>query len=213
MCAADDRDVTVHALYVARIRERGIVVLCRQLDMGWQLPTFGVLSLVIATGAFAAGLFINQVGAQGDGEDIYACVGDRSGTTRIVSEGTECLRGEHLISWNVEGPTGPLGPQGPQGEQGPVGPAGSPGYRQATNFFLSDVPPGAFGQFFAACPSGTVLSGGLGTTANAPVGAVDLMESYPSSSAAWLFAFRNVGDAVIPSGTLFATVVCATVAP
>lgn len=178
--------------------------------MRWRLPIFGALSLVIATGAFAAGLFINQVGAQGDGEDIFACVGDRSGATRIVPEGTECLRGEHLVSWNVGGP------QGPQGEQGPAGPAGSPGmsgYQQATNFFLSDVPPGAFGQFFAGCPSGTVLSGGLGTTAGAPIGAVDLMESYPSSSTAWLFSFRNVGDAVIPSGTLFATVVCATVAP
>lgn len=74
----------------------------------------------------------------------FACVGEASGTMRLVSQEAACRNGEYKISWNQVGPKGdkgdpgPLGPtgpagtdgaQGPQGIQGPVGPEGPQGLK------------------------------------------------------------------------------------
>lgn len=58
---------------------------------------------------------------------IHACVGRRTGDTRIVRAGEACRPFEQLVVWNVVGPQGPAGPQGPEGQPGPQGPAGPEG--------------------------------------------------------------------------------------
>jgi hypothetical protein len=82
--------------------------------------SLGALLLAV----FAAGMATRGVFAQPDGNTIYACMGERSGTVRLVEEGESCARGEVLVSWNR---VGPAGPRGPQGDPGPAGPPGASG--------------------------------------------------------------------------------------
>jgi len=60
-------------------------------------------------------------------DTIQACVELGTGRTRIVSSTEPCQRGEHRLSWSVQGPAGSQGPPGPDGAPGPVGVPGAPG--------------------------------------------------------------------------------------
>jgi hypothetical protein len=77
---------------------------------------------------------------------INACVSNRSGAVRIVSDANQCSRTESLLTWNIMGPQGDPGPAGPQGEQGIQGPQGPTG---------QDGQPGPQGE---PGPAGPVMS-------------------------------------------------------
>jgi len=49
---------------------------------------------------------------------IYACVGNKNGAVKIVTDATECGKSEHLLTWGQQGPAGPPGPTGPAGATG-----------------------------------------------------------------------------------------------
>lgn len=101
-----------------------------KLLWSWRGPVILVSVAALLVAAFAAGLALRGVLANGNAAVIHACMGERSGSVRIVSAGTSCLRGELPIQWNVSGPAGPpgsVGAQGPVGPQGPPGPSGLPG--------------------------------------------------------------------------------------
>lgn len=120
----------------------------------WRLPLLVAGACVLLVGGVAigmlGGLLLRDAFAAPDSV-IYACKGDRSGSVRIVSEGTSCQRGESRISWNVGGPTGPQGPVGPPGSPGPQGPSGPQG---------PVGPPGAMGPQGPAGPEGPTGSAG-----------------------------------------------------
>lgn len=94
----------------------------------WRLPItlLGVFALLAA--GIGVGFGLRAAFANGNAAGVlYACQGERSGTIRIVPAGSACMRGEKLISWNVQGPAGPAGAQGPAGPAGPAGAAGQAG--------------------------------------------------------------------------------------
>lgn len=87
-----------------------------------------------ATAAVVSAMAL-QAGASTPSTTIYACVGKLTGIARIVPT-PNCLPGEFLDQWNIQGPVGPIGPVGPggpigakgaPGAQGPVGPIGPTG--------------------------------------------------------------------------------------
>jgi hypothetical protein len=78
----------------------------------WKLPVTVLAVLALLAAGIGVGLGIRDAFANNGGGVIYACKGDRSGSIRVVSNTNQCLRGETLISWNVEGPPGPAGAVG-----------------------------------------------------------------------------------------------------
>lgn len=111
---------------------------------GWVVPRVGI-AVAVVLAAVVGTVLVQRALAQPNGNVIHACMGERTGTVRIVSAGTACMRGELPISWNVAGPTGPTGVQGATGPAGPLGlpgPQGLPG------------PPGATGSAGPAGPQG-----------------------------------------------------------
>ena len=95
------------------------------------------LATLLAVGATS--LVTTSVSAQSN--QVYACVLQKDGTTRIVPAGTPCIKGEVIVTWSITdptgatgaqgaqgpaGPSGAMGPMGPAGPQGPAGPAGLP---------------------------------------------------------------------------------------
>jgi hypothetical protein len=65
---------------------------------------------------------------------FFACVNNKTGATRIVSNTTVCNSTEHKVHWNQKGPPGPQGLQGQPGSPGPQGPPGiSVGYSSVVN--------------------------------------------------------------------------------
>lgn len=115
---------------------------------GWRTPAVGVAALALLLGGIAVGLVANGTLASSGGSMLYACVGERSGTMRLVDGATACQRGETLVSWNVQGPAGP---QGPTGAQGATGPQGSKGQQGAAG---PQGPTGATGALGAIGPQG-----------------------------------------------------------
>lgn len=109
----------------------------------WRLPiTLLALFAVLAAGVgFGLGLRAAFANSSASGV-LYACQGERSGSVRIVPAGTPCLRGEKLISWNIQGPAGPVGPAGPQGPSGPAGTGGlswKGAWSAATGYVTNDA--------------------------------------------------------------------------
>jgi len=78
--------------------------------------------LGIVGAAFVVALGLAPISAQG--QQIFACVNNSDGTTRIVAQNVTCRNNETKLVWNVAGPSGPIGPVGPTGATGPQGPAG-----------------------------------------------------------------------------------------
>ncbi len=56
--------------------------------------------------------------------DVHACLGNKSGNTRIVSVDEDCRRKETATHWAI---IGPAGADGADGAAGPTGPAGADG--------------------------------------------------------------------------------------
>ncbi len=52
---------------------------------------------------------------------LHGCVSKKSGSLRIVSDPSECKKGEQAISWNQVGPQGEQGEKGERGDQGDAG--------------------------------------------------------------------------------------------
>lgn len=133
------------------------VMASRARELGWRLPLLGLVIMAVALAGFAAGIAVRGALAQPGVNTIYACMGDRSGSVRIVQQGETCLRGESLISWNVQGPAGP---QGAQGQQGQSGPQGLPGPQGPQGVPGSIGPQGAAGATGPAGPQGVMGSQG-----------------------------------------------------
>ncbi len=80
----------------------------------------GAAALLVSSALMPVGM------ARADSQ-IYACVNNASGETKLVAQNATCKSNETLVVWNVVGPPGPVGPQGPVGPVGPAGPAGPTG--------------------------------------------------------------------------------------
>ena len=61
-------------------------------------------------GAFVVALALAPISAQG--QQIFACVNNSSGTIHIVAQNALCASNEISLVWNVAGPQGPAGPAG-----------------------------------------------------------------------------------------------------
>lgn len=109
------------------------------------------------------------------------------------------------------GPSGPSGASGPSGPSGPAGPTGPPGgaatYTRATGFDCQGdatpaagditIPAGGTECFYAVCPSGTVIGGGLhvGNTSNNDV---EIQSSYPDAAlSVWSVFVTSVNGTTI----------------
>lgn len=112
--------------------------------------------------------------AQNGNEVIHACVHKQTGSTRIVSDASECIQNVEVHAWwnqvgppgeqgppGVQGPQGPEGPPGPAGSQGPPGPQGPPGvpvFYQEHGYFRLEG-PGCEIEILS-CNSGDIAIGG-----------------------------------------------------
>ena len=90
-----------------------------------------------------------------DAQQIFACVNNSDGTTRIVAQNVTCRNNERLLAWNIVGPQGPMGSAGPTGATGPQGPAGPAGAQGPTG---PQGPMGATGATGPQGPAGGVLA-------------------------------------------------------
>src|SRR5690348_1552448 len=77
--------------------------------------------------ALFAGSGLLPIGTARADSQIYACVNNASGQTKLVGQNATCNNNETLVFWNVAGMPGPTGPQGPAGPAGPIGPVGPAG--------------------------------------------------------------------------------------
>src|SRR5438270_7800995 len=78
----------------------------------------------IVAAALCVSSALTPIGMARADSQIYACVNNASGETKLVAQNATCKNNETLVVWNVVGPPGPIGPQGPAGPTGPAGPAG-----------------------------------------------------------------------------------------
>lgn len=126
---------------------------------------------------------------------VRACVRDTfPHTLRVVRPGYSCLKGESLLTWNVQGPPGPQGPVGSAGPAGPTGRAGSTWLTGAADPNTS-MPSGAAigddyldtvtGEYYQLQPNGTwaVLGNLTGPSGSSgPRGATWFNGSQPPSA-------------------------------
>jgi hypothetical protein len=106
-------------------------------------------------GAFVVALALAPISAQG--QQIFACVNNSSGTIHIVAQNAPCQSNEISLVWNVAGPQGvpgPTGPAGAIGAAGPAGPQGPMGLVGATGAQGPAGPQGAMGLTGATGPAG-----------------------------------------------------------
>ena len=102
-----------------------------------------VLALVMGLAGFAIA---------NNGDMIYACVNDKSGTVKIVDAETVCAEKSTLLSWNQ---------QGSDGLDGTDGAPGISGYEQVVQTkMLYDAQVGDFITAGVACPGGKKVLGG-----------------------------------------------------
>src|SRR4051794_34039839 len=91
-----------------------------------------IAALGLVTGVIVGGTGIAYAAIPDQDGVIHGCVGNLTGTLRIIdpSTGASCSALEKSLSFSQRGPAGPSGspgPQGPTGVQGPTGPAGPAG--------------------------------------------------------------------------------------
>jgi hypothetical protein len=128
--------------------------------------------------AFVVILALTPINA--DAQQIFACVHNSTGDTRIVAQNATCRADEHLVGWNAVGPQGPAGPVGPVGPTGAIGPVGPAG---ATGAIGPVGPAGATGAIGPVGPAGA-------TGAQGPAGGFLALSSY-----------YCVGNRTIPVGS------------
>jgi hypothetical protein len=86
---------------------------------------------------------VSLIPAPSYSESINACINNRSGAMRIVTDPAQCKKTERPLSWStVVGAPGPQGEQGPKGEQGPTGQKGDPGPKGDKGELGLQGPPG-----------------------------------------------------------------------
>ena len=73
------------------------------------MKLIGVRPLAIAAAMSVLGL---GAAACDSPPEIRACASDSDGALRVIADGAECQAGEHLVTWNQQGPPGPAGPTG-----------------------------------------------------------------------------------------------------
>ena len=123
----------------------------------------------VVAAAFFVSSALMPVGVARADSQIYACVNNASGETKMVAQNATCKNNESLVVWNVVGPQGPIGPQGPAGPAGPTGPAGPAGPIGLTGATGPVGPQGPIGLTGAIGPVGPAGPIGL-TGATGPVG-------------------------------------------
>jgi hypothetical protein len=131
----------------------------------------------LAAAALAGVMAAAASAATGDGGVINGCYrpgnDNREASLRLLLSGSQCRKGEVLLSWNAQGVPGPAGAPGKDGAAGPQGPAGpsAPAYDFATVGLGGThdfaVP---FGRLTASCSS----SASSVAFANDTSGSVDL---------------------------------------
>ena len=148
-----------------------------------------VLALVMGLAGFAIA---------NNGDMIYACINNNSGTVKIVDAETICEENSTLLSWNqqgvdgldgadgadgvdgVDGADGADGVDGVDGADGVDGTDGTDGMDGAASGAASQVVAGNASTFLstAVCPEGTfAIGGGFFMTNDSPPFA-----SYPSTA-------------------------------
>jgi hypothetical protein len=111
-----------------------------------------VLALVMGLAGFAIA---------NNGDVIYACVNNNSGTVKIVDAETVCAENSTLLSWNQQGVPGTDGTDGTDGTEGTDGAPGISGYEQVVQTeMLVDAQVGDFITAGVACPDGKKVLGG-----------------------------------------------------
>src|SRR3954452_23746562 len=104
----------------------------------------------------------------------YACVKNSTGAMRQVSASTNCVTGEHRISWNNVGPRGPQGGQGPKGATGATGAPGATG--AAGGGGATGAPGGTGPQSIQAVQGPPGLSNYVLVTSSVPVAGLTAQE-------------------------------------
>jgi hypothetical protein len=79
---------------------------------------------------------------------VSACVGNRSGSVRLVTAHTRCRHGESAVTWNQ------VGPAGTAGKPGATGATGAPGAAGATGAPGSSVTSSTLSTGDTTCPAG-----------------------------------------------------------
>ncbi len=106
-----------------------------------------VLTLAIGVLGGAVATVVSAHG--GNTALIHSCIGNGSGTIKIVGANDNCKNNETALDWNQQGIQGPPGPAGPIGAPGVAGPTGAVGPKGDTG------PSGSPG---AAGPAGPGLA-------------------------------------------------------
>ncbi len=125
---------------------------------------------LILIGAFVVLLLaigVTWTYAQTEVVTYYACVNNASGTIHLIGADESCNNNEARIEWNNQGPPGSQGDKGDQGLpglKGDKGDQGDPGMPGILGFYtrtaLVNVPPSTFGEAYADCDPGDVVTGG-----------------------------------------------------
>ena len=118
-------------------------------------------ALVMLT--LVSGVVLAASGIPGSDGKFWGCY-DRTGTLKVVAEGSSCPKGWTLIYWNQ---TGPQGLQGLKGDTGATGATGLQGPRGDTPTLSRQVvhvqyypDPYSVKAYYAMCPPGMVVTGG-----------------------------------------------------
>ena len=159
----------------------------RAIRPTWRLLVAGASIMALLLAGYAAGVATRNVLAQAEEGAIHTCVGDRSGSVRIVSIPGDCLRGESPLSWTQNGATG---------------------YAYAEQPVTLDVGFATFQNI--ACPAGKrVITGGVvgldGNFLNLDV----IHEGPVNNGGTWQVLVRNLGNVAEPISFTITTV-CAT---
>ena len=157
------------------------------IRLSWRLLAIGASIAALLLAGFAVGLITREVVAQADNDTINACVGDRSGSVRIVAGPGDCLRGESPLAWTQQGANG---------------------YAYAEQRVTLNVGEATFRNI--ACPVGKrVITGGIvgldGNFLNLDV----IYEGPVNNGGTWQVLARNSGVVVEPISFTITTV-CAT---
>src|SRR4051794_11882354 len=146
-----------------------------------RLPLLLLAPLVLGAGVAVAAHGTAHKRANGV---IWACANKANGHLRAVAGPGRCRKGEHALSWNVQGPAGPPGSRGATGAAGPQGAAG---------------PPGAGGS---RGPTGATGSTGATGPAGPPLASIDQLNGTPCHGGAGILSitYGSGGAAAISCG-------------
>ena len=158
--------------------------------------------LGIVGAAFVVALGLAPISAQG--QQIFACVNNSDGTTRIVAQNTTCRNNERSLAWNIAGPQGPMGSAGPTGATGPQRPAGPAGAQGPTG---PQGPMGAPGATGATGPQGPQGPAGGPLALSSFACSQDQLIPFLSSINFGSNGINNLGSGISTMGVQFNSIV------